>query len=60
MILFLSMYKMCENLHKEIYEVHRELRLSLTDIYKMPVRTRKEFIRLHNKFTSELNEKRKT
>lgn len=40
----------------EIWGCHTELKLTMDEIYKMPIRNRKYFIMLHNKRIEQQNE----
>ena len=47
-ILFSSTSDMDKDLKKELFLVHKHLKMSMSDILKMTVQDRKTFISLHN------------
>ena len=48
MILFSSTSNFFKLLKKEIYLCHKYMKLSMDEIYNMPVMDRKNFIHIHN------------
>lgn len=47
-----------ENLMTELYSVHKNLKISMKELYDMPVMYRRDLIKTHNKLVSEENEQR--
>lgn len=47
-----------ENLMTELYSVHKNLKISMKELYDMPVMYRRDLIKTHNKLVSEENERR--
>lgn len=61
MTLFSVMYKDYEkHLKEEIWSCHKNLEMSLNEIYNLPIQDRKMFIYLHNKEVEKMNEKLKS
>ena len=59
-ILFSSMSSEEEKrFREELYLCNKNMGMSLTEIYRMPVMDRVSYIRIHNKITKELNEQMK-
>ena len=57
-ILFSSIYKDYEkNLKKELFLCHKYLGYTMDDIFSMPVRDRKFYVRQHNKIVEQEKEK---
>ena len=62
-ILFSLQYDNYErNLLEELWMVHKNMKVSLTEIYNMPTYQRRAYIQIHNKIVKEETEylKRKT
>ena len=45
---------------EELYLCNKNMGMSLTEIYRMPVMDRISYIRIHNKITKEINEQMKS
>ena len=59
MILFSSTSKFEKSLKEEIWLCHKNMDLSMDDIYKMTVADRKTFIAIHNKEVEKENNRLK-
>lgn len=46
-----------KDLLTELYSVHKNMEISLTEIYEMPVMYRRDLIKTHNKIMEEEKEK---
>ena len=56
-ILFSLQYDNYErNLLEELWLVHKNMKVSLTEIYNMPTYMRRAYIQIHNKLVKEENE----
>lgn len=42
----------------ELYSVHKNLKISMKELYDMPVMYRRDLIKTHNKSVSDENERR--
>lgn len=60
MILFSSTSKFEKNLKEEMWLCHKNMDLSMDDIYKMTVADRKTFIAIHNKEVEKENNRLKS
>lgn len=49
-----------ENLSTELYTVHKNLKISFTELYDMPVMYRRDLIKTHNKVVAEESEQMKS
>lgn len=46
-----------ETLNTELYSVHKNLSISFTELYNMPVMYRRDMIKAHNKIVSQETQK---
>jgi hypothetical protein len=57
---FLYHHLFQRGLKEEIYRMHKYLKISLDEIYRMPVDHRRDFIKIHNKVIEEEEKKLKS